>query len=146
MSSTAVRKIKLSSVTSQVDDTEVLLAEETEMVKAFATSTCSMKEQCLTRYDLWGIWAGDHEESEAVRDHPGQRRGNWNSRVRSTSKFALWLSSYTVLLVMLETVDLGNLLRCRNLIERIHATYGERVWSVIYQGDVRCRLEHVCRC
>ena len=46
---------------------------------------------------------------------------------------------------MLEAVDLGHLLRYKTMIERFHDKYGEKVWSVIYQGDVRCRLENMPR-
>ena len=59
-----------------------------------------------------------------------------------------WIASYTVLqnvLVMLDAVDLGNLLRYKSFIERLRDKYGEKVWSVIYQGEVRCRLEHMPR-
>ena len=64
------------------------------------------------------------------------------------SNISHWVYSYTVLqnvLVMLDAVDLGNLLRYRNLVERYHDRFSEKVWSVVYQGDVRCRLEHMPR-
>ena len=59
-----------------------------------------------------------------------------------------WLQSYNVLmtvLVMIDAVDLGHLQKYRSHIERLAERYGPRVWSVIYQGDVRCRLEHMER-
>jgi hypothetical protein len=64
------------------------------------------------------------------------------------SNIAQWIGYYNVLqniLVMLDAVDLGHLLRYKTMIERFHDKYGEKVWSVIYQGDVRCRLENMPR-
>jgi predicted PP-loop superfamily ATPase len=49
------------------------------------------------------------------------------------------------ILVMIDAVDLGNLQSYRAHIERLAERYGPKVWSVIYQGDVRCRLEHMER-
>ena len=60
----------------------------------------------------------------------------------------MWLAAYTVLqdiLVMIDAVDLGNLLKSRNVVEKLHDRFGDKVWSIIYQGDVRCRLEHMTR-
>ena len=59
-----------------------------------------------------------------------------------------WPQSYNVLLtvlVMIDAVDLGHLQKYRAHIERIAERYGTRVWSVIYQADVRCRLENMER-
>jgi hypothetical protein len=59
-----------------------------------------------------------------------------------------WPQSYNVLLtvlVMIDAVDLGHLQKYRAHIERMAERYGTRVWSVIYQADVRCRLENMER-
>ena len=64
------------------------------------------------------------------------------------SNIAQWVSCYTVLhnvLVMLDAVDLGHLLRYRTMVERFHDKYSDKVWSVIYQGNGRCRLENMPR-
>ena len=45
---------------------------------------------------------------------------------------------------MLDAVDLGNLPRFKTMIERYHR-FGEKVWNIICQGDVRCRLENMPR-
>ena len=42
---------------------------------------------------------------------------------------------------MLAAIDLGTLDMYRELIERYHATYGPQVWHLLYQCDVRARLE-----
>ena len=46
---------------------------------------------------------------------------------------------------MIDAVDLGHLQKYRSHIERLVERYGPKVWSVIYQGDVRCGLEHMER-
>ena len=64
------------------------------------------------------------------------------------SNLGAWLQSYDVLLtvlVMIDPVDLAHLQKYRSHIERLAERYGPRMWSVIYQGDVRCRLEHMER-
>ena len=33
------------------------------------------------------------------------------------------------------------MLKYRERIEKIHQRYGERIWALLYQADVRCRLE-----
>ena len=60
------------------------------------------------------------------------------------ANIGLWLQSYQVLvntLVMLDTVDLGTLLKYKEKIEKFHDRYGENIWAIVYQADVRCRLE-----
>ena len=60
------------------------------------------------------------------------------------ANIALWAQSYQVLvntLVMLDTVDLGTLLKYKGKIEKFHDRCGEKIWAVLYQADVRCRLE-----
>eukprot|EP00435_Cladocopium_sp_Y103_P074415 s25_g48.t1 len=46
---------------------------------------------------------------------------------------------------MLDAVDLGHLQKYRAHVERMAERYGVKVWSVICQADVRCRLEHMER-
>ena len=60
------------------------------------------------------------------------------------ANIGLWLQSYQVLvntLVMLDTVDLGTLLTYKEKIEKFHDRYGEKICAILYQADVRCRLE-----
>lgn len=55
-----------------------------------------------------------------------------------------WLASYNVLLtalVMTKAVDLGILTKYRTHVERLHDRYGPKVWAIVYQADVRFRLE-----
>ena len=171
----AGRRVKLSSVISQIDDTEILLDDGKEILKAFA------------RYEaVYGKGERPPKESEptteqitAIRHLLGQGSapyadfaifGPYGMRIMKKVKLSgvtlgrdgtvksqefhgpanisHWIASYMVLqnvLVMLDAVDLGHLLRYKSFIERLHDKYGEKVWSVIYQGEVRCRLEHMPR-
>ena len=55
--------------------------------------------------------------------------------------FAILSTAY----VMLDVVDLGVLnAYCKN-IERLYSRYGQSTWAILYQTDVRFRLEHLLR-
>ena len=64
--------------------------------------------------------------------------------LQGPQNISMWLQSYQVLsnaLVMLDAVDLGTLQKYREKIEKYHDRYGDKIWAVLYQADVRCRLE-----
>jgi len=59
-----------------------------------------------------------------------------------------WNASYTIMRVsflMLDLLDLGILDSYALTINDFHAKYGEEAWLLIYQCDVRFRLEHLER-
>ena len=173
--SAAGRKIKLSSVISQIDDTEILLDEEKEILKAFAryevvygkgerppkeseptteqiTAVRHLLDQGSVPYvdfAIFGPYGMRIMKKVKLSGVMLGRDGSVKSQeFHGPANISHWIASYTVLqnvLVMLDAVDLGNLLRYKSLIERLHDKYGEKVWSVIYQGEVRCRLEHMPR-
>ena len=43
--------------------------------------------------------------------------------------------------MVLDAVGLGALMKFASHVERLHDRYSERVWGIICQDDVRCRLE-----
>ena len=47
--------------------------------------------------------------------------------------------------VLLDLVDLGTLIAYRDIITKYHARYGASCWLIIYQTDVRTRLEQLPR-
>lgn len=60
----------------------------------------------------------------------------------------IWCDCYLVLrtgLMMLDQVDAAVLDRYRNQFCKFVARFGEEVWAIAYQADVRCRLEHMPR-
>ena len=46
---------------------------------------------------------------------------------------------------MVDAVDLGALLKYKQHVMKLHDRYSAKVWAIIYQADVRCRLEHMER-
>ena len=175
ISTAAARRIKLSSIVSQVDDTEILMADEKEVLKAFAryetvygkgdrppNGTEPTSEQLsavkhlldsnccpYTDFSVFGPYGQRIYKKVKLSGYQIARDGPLTSvELHGPSNIAQWIGCYTVLqniLVMLDAVDLGHLLRYKSMIERYHDKYGEKVWSVIYQGDVRCRLENMPR-
>ena len=62
--------------------------------------------------------------------------------------FQTWSASFDVLLtahVGFQSVSLGGLVEYHGLIKTFHERFGAACWWVIYQGDVRNRLEHMVR-
>ena len=62
--------------------------------------------------------------------------------------FAQWKASYTILangLFMLGAVDIGNLDEYRKYHERCHDRFGEKIYALQYQADVRTRQEEFVR-
>ena len=62
------------------------------------------------------------------------------------SSLSSWKVSYGVYLnamIMLDAADLGLLLQYQARIERMHERYCERTWALLYQADVRARLEEL---
>lgn len=171
----AARKVKLSSVISQIDDTEVLLTDEKEILKAYArfeavygkgerppkeseptaeqiTAIKHLLDQGACPYADFAIFGPfgmrilkKVKLSGVVIGRDGSLK---RQEFHGPANVAHWWSSYTVLqniLVMLDAVDLGNLLRYRTMVERYHDRFGDKVRNIIYQGDVRCRLENMPR-
>eukprot|EP00971_Amphidinium_carterae_P330792 6464007-Amphidinium_carterae.1 len=59
---------------------------------------------------------------------------------RGPPSFAEWRRSYRVLWTVLIQLDLYV-----DRLEKFHARCGADVWSLLYQADVRCRLENMAR-
>ena len=175
LSTAAVRRIQLSSVVSQVDDTDILMADEKEIIKAYAryevvygkgdrppNGTEPTSEQLsavkhllhsnccpYTDFSIFGPYGQRIYKKVKLSGYQIPRDGQLTSvELHGPSNISQWIGCNNVLqniIVMLDAVDLGHLLRYKPMIERYHDKYGEKVWSVIYQGDVRCRLENMPR-
>ena len=174
-SSAATRRIKMSAVISQVDDSEVYMMEEKEIIKCYAryeavyglgerpskdaeptTEQLSCIGHLLAQgappyadFSVFGPFGHRLMKRIKLNGLTIDRDGSLKSmELYGPSNLGIWLSSYTVLqtiLIMQDAVDLGHLQKYRAHIERMAERYGARVWSVIYQADVRCRLEHMER-
>ena len=162
-SSAALRKVKLSAVLSQVDDSEIDVLDEKEILKGYLRYEAvygkgerppkdsePTSEQIISihhlvkqghppyadfaifgpyghrlykKIKLSGVTIGKDGTLRAVELH-------------GPANIALWSQSYQVLvntLVMLDTVDLGTLLKYKEKIEKFHDRYGEKIWAVLYQ-------------
>eukprot|EP00435_Cladocopium_sp_Y103_P056506 s702_g19.t1 len=142
-SSAQSRKIKLSSIISQVDDAEVAVAEEKEILK------CYQSQPPYADFSVFGPFGHRMMRKIRLSGYTIERDGTLRTiELYGPNNLGAWLQSYNVLLtvlVMIDAVDLGHLQRYKSHIERMAERYGPKVWSVIYQADVRCRLEHMER-
>eukprot|EP00435_Cladocopium_sp_Y103_P048512 s1251_g14.t1 len=169
------RKIKLSSIISQVDDSEVMVAEEKEIIKCYAryesvfgsgerpAKDCEPTAEQLSGlihltttgqppyadFSVFGPFGHRMMKRIKLSGYNIERDGTLRTvELYGPNNVGTWLQSYNVLLtilVMLDAVDLGHLQKYRAHVERMADRYGAKVWSVIYQADVRCRLEHMAR-
>lgn len=173
--SSPARKIKLSAIISQIDDTELTVADEKEVLKCYAryeavfgqgerpAKDCEPTAEQLTGlqhlckqgsppyadFSIFGPFGHRMMKRIKLSGYFIERDGTLRTvELYGPTNLGAWLQSYNVLmtvLVMIDAVDLGHLQKYRSHIERLAERYGPRVWSVIYQGDVRCRLEHMER-
>ena len=59
--------------------------------------------------------------------------------------FETWLASWNVfktILIMLQVAPLGALLEYQGMMEAYYDMHGLQAWALLYQFDVRTRLEH----
>ena len=163
VTSTSVRRVKLSQVLSQLDDTEVDLVSETEM---------------FSRYEvLYGKGQRPHQDHEPSIEQLSALKALADSgqcpyadfaifqphaaRIMKRIKFSglimgksgalmhaelygppdieSWRASYEVwstAMVMLDLIDLGPLQAYRSRLELLHTRYGDsKVWPLLYQAD-----------
>ena len=165
------RRFKLSSVTSQGDDSEVSIADQkilqacyqryqtvygkgelppkdTEPTTEQVSAVLHLLSEGVPPYVDFAIFSPFQQRMQKKLKLTGLNIGRdgvlRNVELLGPPNISMWLGSYNVLmntLVMVDAVDLGILLKYRNHIERLHDRYSDKVWTVLYQSDVRCRLE-----
>ena len=165
------RKFKLNSVTSQADESEIQMADASilgtcykryqqvygqgEMPPKDAEPTTEQVSAVLhllgegmppyVDFAVFGPFAQRMQKRLKMSGLSIGRDGVLrNIELHGPSNITLWLGYYNVLmntLVMVNAVDLGVLLKYRGHVERLHDRYSDKVWTVLYQADVRCRLE-----
>ena len=174
-SSAAQRKVKLSTILSQINETEVETMSETDIQAGYARyevifgegvrpppdSECTDDQLSGIKYLLhasmspyvdFAIW-GPHGHrilrkiklSGATFKPDGSIS---NIELFGPADFDMWMACYRLLevaLIMLDAVDLGKLQQYRDMMTRYHQRYGNSVWHLLYQADVRTRLEHMDR-
>ena len=170
-SSVTARKVKLSHVISQVDDTEVDLVPEGEVIAMFGRyeaffgkghrppsnreptveQLTAMKALLSTGqvpyadFAVWGPHGSRIKKKLKFQGLTFNRQGEMTqTELFGPPSLAAWKVCYEVFLntmVMLDSVDLSPLLLYQSRIERLHERYSERTWALLYQADVRARLE-----
>ena len=136
------RKVRLSQVLSQVDDpTAEQVSGIHSLVSTGRTPYCDFAvfgphgAHIMKRIKFHGL----------VQDKSGQLT---RAELYGPPDFSSWkacFDTYCNALILLGTASLGLLTAYRTRIEKLHTRYGNRVWALLYQADVRCRLEHMPR-
>ena len=171
----ASRKIRLNQVINQIDDTEVTIMDDVSVLQCYAryeiifgvgkspAPEADVTSEQLTAlrhavisgqcpYVDLAVW-GPHfmrmhkkVKLSGVIFHPD---GTMHPvELMGPPCIESWLASWTVFqnaCVMLDLVDLGTLIAYRDTISRYHSRYGIACWLIIYQTDVRTRLEQMPR-
>ena len=171
VSAAATRRIKLNAVLSQVNESEIGIMSEADMVTGYmlyATvyggnerppkkSEPSVEQVSVLKhlidggstpyvdFSVWGPYMHRLVKKIKLSGYSLGRDGKLQLvELAGPSNYDMWLSSfqvYTNAMLMLDQADLGVMLKYRERIEKIHQRYGERIWALLYQADVRCRLE-----
>ena len=168
---TGARKIKLAHVLRQADDTEIELLPETFMSRGYARyevvhgskqrpdPCCDVTCDQLTAinylithgaapYCDFAVWGPHGHRIEKRIRLTGQVFGSngqlQTKEISGPPSFEVWEQCYAVMMTaftMLDICDLGTMTRYRDKIAGYHRRYGPQVWMLLYQSDVRCRLE-----
>jgi hypothetical protein len=165
----ALASVKLSSTIDQLYDEEVPALEETQLQVYYATYRSKMGGDPTPDEDLTAEQLASLEHLLKTNRVPYCDFAIWGPfgmRIRRKAKFSglvigsdsrlsrvelmgpgsfpEWKKSFRVLrtgLIMLDQVDPSTLDGYHNLIEKYATRYGPDAWAVVYQADVRMRLE-----
>ena len=171
-SSADERKIKLSAILPQVDDSEAKVLREKDLVAAYlryatdgerppkesepTLEQLSAIHHLITQnnppycdFAIWGPYGHRLAKKLKLSGYIIGRDGVLTSvEVTGPTGIGMWLQSWQVfsnVCVMLDIIDLGTLTKYRDLVERFHNRYGSPIWALLYQADTRFRLEMVER-
>ena len=174
-SSATSRKIKLNQVVSQVDETEIEPLSEADLLIMFARyealfgkgqrppnnreptseqlaalrSLIASSEVPYADFAIFSSYGTRIQKKLRFQGLTLSRSGELvQTEMYGPSSLSSWKVSYGVYLnamIMLDAADLGLLLQYQARIERMHERYCERTWALLYQADVRARLEELPR-
>ena len=169
------RKVKLSGITSQVDDAEIALTSEQQLVDMYLeyervfgkgerpskdmeptseqlSAVMHLLQSGLPPYTDFAVWGPYGHRIERKLKLQGVTIGRdgviRTVELQGPPNITNWLASFNVLitaLVMTKAIDLGILTKYRAHIERLHDRYSQKIWAILYQADVRFRLEFLER-
>lgn len=174
-SSAGERKIKLSAILSQVDESEAKVLSEKDLVAAYMRYSVIYGDQerpskeseptleqlsamhhvvsqghpPYCDFAIWGPYGHRVAKKLKLSGYVIGRDGLLTSiEVTGPTSIGMWLQSWQVfsnVCIMLDIVDLGTLTKYKDIIERFHNRYGAPIWALLYQADNRFRLELVDR-
>ena len=168
--SSSKRRIKLSAVINQDDDYDVDILDESTVANAYAKYTKRIgafprPEEELSQEQLTGlhslfksgrapyvdmaVWGPYHHRLQRKRRLKGVRLNQYGEiqtlELTGPSDFEAWRECYAVFKVgaiMFEEITPARLDAYEKHIRNYHERYGRGCWALIYQADVRARLEN----
>lgn len=174
-SSVAARKVKLSQILSQIDDTEVEVLDEKMLLVMYARyeqlygkgqrphpsrepsveqltaihGLITSGQNPYVDFAIFGPYATRLKKKLKFQGLTLSKEGELvQTELYGPHNFGTWKASFEVYsntLIMTDTVDLGAKLAYQNRVERLFERYGEKSWGLLYQADVRARLEEIPR-
>ena len=164
------RKIKLSAVVNQDDECDVDILDEVTVANAYARYTKRIgafprAEEELSQEQLSGlhalfksgrapyvdmaVWGPYHHRLERKRRLSGVRLNQYGEiqtvELTGPSDFEAWRERYAVFKVgaiMFDEISPARLDAYEKHVRNYHERYGRSCWALIYQADVRARLEN----
>ena len=170
-SSVAVRKLRLNQVLSQIDEAEFEMLSEADLLVMFAryetlfgkgqrppsdkepsseqlaalSSLLKTHQVPYVDFAIFGPYGTRIKKKLKFSGLVLNKAGELvQSEIFGPSTLSVWKASYAVFrnaMVMLDALDLGPLLQYQARVERMLERYGERTWALLYQAEVRARLE-----
>ena len=172
-SSGSKRKVKLSAVVNQDDDYDVDILDESTIAAAYAKhmkriGAFPSSEEELSQEQLTGlhtlfksgrspyvdmaVWGPYHHRLQRKRRLKGVRLNQLGEiqtvELMGPSDFESWRECYAVFKVgaiMFEEIIPARLDAYEKHVRNYHERYGRACWALIYQADVRARLENAER-
>ena len=174
-SAAGMRKGKLSAVLSQIDESEAVVMTETDMVACYLRYAAVfgsnekppketertveqvsairhlLRQNCppYCDFSIFGPYGHRLVKKIKLSGLMITKEGTLSTiELHGPPSITMWQQSYQVwlnVMVMLDAADLGTLMKYKDKIEKLHDRYSDKIWAILYQADVRCRLEAMDR-
>ena len=173
--SKAQRVVKMSTVISQISEQEVVVLTPTVIKDGYrryrkifgidpppgaeltaeqlsglhSIITDSSQPVPYVDFSVWGPHGHRVEKRVKLGGMTFDEKGNLRYiEINGPANFKMWEQSNECLktgLIMLDSVDLGNLVVYRNVIKDFNEEFGSSMWYLVYQAENRMRLEGMDR-
>ena len=150
-----MQMIKLSSVVDQADDREVRPLDQAQVESAYAVYKVRMgdyprPEEDVTPEQLAGLRSLFSSGAPPYVDLAGGSLARyWVPTVYSHSATVCdWQACWAIFktsAIMLQELSPSTLDLWEKMVTTYAGKYGAEAWALIYQAEVRARLEHLCR-